>query len=339
MINIDRVNREGHIYFPLYRYRFPSIDFKFQNTGNATALLWSFIISILSTEIDPTPVFDFLDFEVGIEDNALEITVTNNGWGTAYDCYFRLDEPTLKLLFTDADLQYRGTIKSGERQKIFHLTYEHIDPGQLGIIKERSTTITYFPIDPKTQLSSQETVYGIRFSHFKTYWRCRDEKDALHEKEVYAHDWSWDFVLTSGGFCKIRAPKSGAGFPSEVTFSSIIDPTSGAYEQSYPISRKIPPGDIERFHILIGSPISCHLFVKFKFLVDETQVIESGVFDIEIWNPRNSEWHYVYKDGKELRRDLEKQQNQASASDLNTSEMEGFKRLEQKALVYPFIDE
>ncbi len=336
MLNIDQVNQNGHLYYPQYRYRFPSIDFKFQNTGNGAAFLWQFIISILSAEIDPTPAFDFLDFEVDVADNALQVTATNNGWGTAYDCDFHINEPTLNLLFTAVERHYRGTIKSGEKKKIFRLRFEH---SKIERIQEKFANIDYYPIDPKTQQSFKDTIYGIVLRNIKCQWRGRDEKGITHENQVQIWSWSWDFVLTPNGFCKIRGPKSGAGFPSEVTYSSIIDPTRGAYEQAHPISRKIPPGDIERFHILLGSPMSCHLHLKFKFLVGKTQIIESRVFDIKIWNPRNSAWHYVYKDGEELRRDLEEQRYQLNSNDLSSLELERIKRLEQKVLDYPFISE
>jgi hypothetical protein len=334
MLDIDRVNQYGHLYFPQYRYHFPPIDFKFQNTGNGTAFLWQFIICILSVEIDPTPVFDFLDFEVDIVDNALQVTATNNGWGTAYDCNFQINEPSLNLLFTASERHYKGTIKSGEKKKIFYLHFQH---NKNDMIREQFTNIDYYPIDPKTQLPFKDTIYGIVLRNIKCQWRGRDEKGITHENEVQIWSWTWDYVLTPHGFRKIRGPKSGAGFPSEVTYSTIIDPTRGLYEQVYPLSRKIPPGDIERFHIMIGSPMCCHLHLKFKFLVDKTQIIESEAFDIKIWNPRNSAWHYVYKDGEELHRDLQEQRLQLNSNERSSLELDRIRHLEQKVLDYPFL--
>jgi len=334
VINIDQINQTGHLYFPQYRYRFPSIDFKFQNTGNATAFLWQFIVSILSREIDPTPVFGFQDFKVDVEDDALQITATNSGWGSAYDCSFHLNEPILNSLFKMSDRQYRGTIESGETRKIFRLCYSQLTPDQIELIEQKSDIITFFPLDPVTQIPYPETIRGIELRNIKCNWKCCDKIGNFYEEETQIWDWLHDFVLTSDGFRKIRGPKSGAGFPSEVTYSAIIDPTKGIHDQVYPISRKIPPGNIERFHILIGSPASCHLLIKFKFLVDMNQVIESGPFDIKIWNPRNSAWYYVYKDGEELRRDIEKGEYQT-----RYGKSKDIKRLEQKAQDYPFISE
>ena len=46
--------------------------------------------------------------------------------------------------------------------------------------------------------------------------------DNVYEEETQAWDWLHDFILTGKGFRKIRSPKSGAGFPSEVTYSSMF---------------------------------------------------------------------------------------------------------------------
>jgi Tfp pilus assembly protein PilF len=83
---------------------------------------------------------------------------------------------------------------------------------------------------------------------------------------------------------------------SDTTYGVIIDPSKGSYEQKYPISRAIPPGDVERFHIMVGASMSCYLQIRFKFFIDEATVIESGIFDIHIWNPRKSGWHHEYTD-------------------------------------------
>ena len=38
MFSIDKIKEETH----KKKYKFPTIDFKFQNTGSATAFLWKF---------------------------------------------------------------------------------------------------------------------------------------------------------------------------------------------------------------------------------------------------------------------------------------------------------
>ncbi len=216
------------------------------------------------------------------------------------------------------------------------------------MIKKEFAKIIYFSDDikhiPFLHCPLPLTTFGINLRNLQSHWSARDEKGITHKGTVQIWDWLYDFILTESGFSKIPSRKSGAGFPSEVTYTAIVDPTKGSNDQTYPISHKIAPGDVERFHILIGSPISCRLLLKFKFLVDKTQSVESEIFDLHIWNPRNSAWHYVYKDGTALRRDLEKQQNSITEKNgLSGYEVEEAKlleqRLKQKAIYYPFLPE
>ncbi len=107
------------------------------------------------------------------------------------------------------------------------------------------------------------------------------------------------------------------------------------------MSRQIPPGDIERFHIMVGSSMSCHILIQFKIFVDKAKIIESEIFKVDIWNPRNSGWHYGYKDGEELRRDIEKEQNLINSGRLSTDSKEAeqsvLESLQRLASNYPFI--
>ena len=228
------------------------------------------------------------------------------------------------------------------------LSYHDADLSKIEMIKKEFAKIIYFSDDikhiPFLHCPLPLTTFGINLRNLQSHWSARDEKGITHKGTVQIWDWLYDFILTESGFSKIPSRKSGAGFPSEVTYTAIVDPTKGSNDQTYPISHKIAPGDVERFHILIGSPISCRLLLKFKFLVDKTQSVESEIFDLHIWNPRNSAWHYVYKDGTALRRDLEKQQNSITEKNgLSGYEVEEAKlleqRLKQKAIYYPFLPE
>src|SRR6266700_1521645 len=118
-LNIERIIEQDHIYYHAYKYRFPTIDFKFVNTGDATALLWKFAINVLQSEIDTKPTFSF---RIQIEGEVLEIMAINNGWGEAENCHIYIDEPILNRLFTETDRRYIGTIASGEERKIFSFT-------------------------------------------------------------------------------------------------------------------------------------------------------------------------------------------------------------------------
>ena len=132
---------------------------------------------------------------------------------------------------------------------------------------------------------------------------------------------------------------------SEVTYGTIVDPSKGPHEQAYPISRKIPPGDVERFHIMIGSPMSCHLKIQFKFFIDQTQVIESDIFDIDIFNPVNSQWHHLYPDAISMNRNFEDEimrinhflndPNITVSDELRKDEKERIKWLKGQLSIYP----
>jgi hypothetical protein len=78
----------------------PVIDFKFQNTGDATALMWQFEIEVLESKLDPTPALefgfsacrigDFWGYEES--DKHLQIYATNHGYGPAENCEIILEE-------------------------------------------------------------------------------------------------------------------------------------------------------------------------------------------------------------------------------------------------------
>lgn len=119
MIDIDQIAQQEPPNAFIYNYRFPAIDFEFQNTGTATAVLWQFIIKVIKAEIDISPTFDF---RMNVKDNALQIAAVNNGWGNAHDCLIQIDEPTLNRLFPENERQFRGAIQSGKEQQILTLT-------------------------------------------------------------------------------------------------------------------------------------------------------------------------------------------------------------------------
>jgi hypothetical protein len=336
MININQMQQVGNSWAPtIYNYRFPTIDFNFQNTGNATASLWQFSICVLKAEIDPTPV---LNFKVDIEESNLVVIATNNGWGTAYNCEIQIKEPILSHLFVDSELQYKGEIASGDSVKVLSLSKK---PGNAGLFEELKKDYVdvfhYAPTPPFNQ-----TIKGINLGLIDVMWICKDSKgDTFQDQErIQPNDWDGDFVITDIGFFKTRNPRSGGGAYSDITFSAIIDPLKGAQEYKYPFRRKIPPGDTERFHIMIAASMSCYIRVKLEFYIDQTKVIESKEFDIEIWNPRNSQWHYPYRDGEELRRNIEQSKDEISrySNDRDKEQaLAGLERLQQRTSDYPFL--
>ncbi len=336
MFNINQIQQTGNSWAPtIYNYRFPTIDFNFQNTGKATASLWQFAISVLEAKIDQTPV---LNFEAAIEGDKLGIIATNNGWGTAYDCQIQIKEPHLNRLFTDSELQYRGEIASGDRSKILSLSKKLSNSDRFEAMKKEFVDVFHYSSTPPFN----NTIRGINLVPIDISWVCKDAKgDTYQEQEkIRTFDQDGDYVITENGFFKTRNPRAGGGGYSDVTYSSIIDPLKGAHEYKYIFRRKIPPGDTERFHIMIGAPMSCRLRVKFEFFIDQTQVIESKEFDIEIWNPRNSHWHYPYRDGEELRRNIEQYKEEITRYSNDRDKEQALSELEKLQLLtsdYPFL--
>ena len=336
MININQIQQTGNSWCPtIYNYLFPTIDFNFQNTGRATASLWRFSINILEAEVDRTPI---LNFRADIEEDNLIIIATNNGWGTAYDCQIQINEPLLNRLFSDSGLQCGGEIARGESSKVLSLSKKPDNSDRFEAMKKEFIDVfNYSPEPPFNQ-----TIRGIRLGPIEIRWTSKDEKGDTYQNQekIPAFDKDGEYVVTENGFFKTRNPRSGGGAYSDVTYSAIIDPLEGAYEYRYLFRRKIPSGDTERFHIMIGASMSCHLRVKFVFSIDQAQVIESNEFDIEIWNPRDSQWHYPYRDGDELRRNIEQYKEEISRYSNNRDKeqaLSGLEKLRQRTSDYPFL--
>lgn len=316
MFSIDNV-QENH-----YNYKFPTIDCKFQNTGNATAFLWQFAVNVIQAEIDFTPIPDFSYF---LKNNALEIEVTNNGWGAMRDFQITIDQPIINRLFSESVRQDQGTIDSGKSQTVFRLSKENAETKNFEAISKEFDRLDILPpegtliFDRKTgELTisqfhkfGKKSFYGIKLKPLRINWNCKNKNNIKHAGEnTIRLD---DIILTQAGFNQfyttakqISADGFYGSFFSDVTYSTIIDPNKGYHKRIYPISRTIPSGDVERFHIMVCSPMSCHLRLQFEFFVDGAKVVKSKVFDINIWNPVNAEWHKAYKDGVELSRQLDK---------------------------------
>ncbi len=335
MININQIQHTRNSWAStIYTYDFPTIDFNFQNTGKATASLWQFSICVLGAEVDQTPV---LNFKVDIEEGNLVIIATNNGWGTAYNCKIQIHELLLSRLFTDTELQYRGEIASGDSLKVLSLSKKLSNTEIFEALKKDFVDVFHYAQTPPYN----QTIRGINLGLIDITWACKNLKgDAFqHQERIRPNDWDGDFVITENGFFKTRNPRSGGGAYSDITYSAIIDPLQGANEYKHIARRIIPSGETERFHIMIGASMSCHLRIKFKFFIDQAQVIESEEFEIDIWNPRNSQWRYPYRDGEELRRNIEQYGEISRYSNDRDKEQGyiGLEKLKQRTWDYPFL--
>jgi hypothetical protein len=280
-------------------YHFPTIDFKFRNAGNATAFLWQFTIKILEIRTDLTPNLEFIG---AVEtDNSLKISAKNNGWDTIYDFQIEVSDMVLDSLFPSSFFKYQiESLDSGETKLICCLTRKAVDFNKFINIVRKLRDKNKDGLYPKLQA--------------KANWSCKDRNGILYKGQMsIKFGYERDIYVTPLGFVNGKTEDISYTFHSseysKVTYITMIDPALAINEKSYPISRKIPPGDVERFHIMIGAPISCYLRIKFIFSIDENKTVGSDEFVIRIWNPPNSNWSFNYQDGDELQRNLKDVQN------------------------------
>lgn len=320
-----------------HQYSFPTIDFKFLNRGNATAFLWRFTISVEDAKIDLTPK---LDFHARVVRGSLRVGVTNQGWGTARSCSIEIEEPVLNQVFDAKARQFVGDVGAGDehREVVFDFSNSSAIPEQRDAISKTFAIVDAGQYIGYTGgIGRQVQVRGIRLQRAHVVWKCKDDEGTSHQGEDGLL--GGDTFFTEDGFVEIHHPPptmSAAG--SELTYSAIIDPSRGTHSREYSISRKIAPGDVERFHIMIGTPVSCKLRLRFKFSIGEAATVQSDVFDLSIWNPRNWRLHRRYADGAELRRTLEEMEGGLVGRQLRPWEKAHYDRIWRQVNSYPFID-
>jgi len=118
-----------------------AVDFKFQNSGQGSALLWKVGIEVAKAHVDPSPVLSFRYFASDDDPfesqtseqkktsqlqntvqfwfgppsaraNILHIQVANTGWGPA-TCDVSLQNHHLEEFFTEEELRFRTPVSSG----------------------------------------------------------------------------------------------------------------------------------------------------------------------------------------------------------------------------------
>jgi hypothetical protein len=320
-INIDRIARGESL------YQFPTIDFKFQNTGRATAFLWRFAVLILDVEIDRKPA---LRFYTKAGAGTLQVWADNRGWGDAIDCTVQVGERFLDGFFEESLRQFRGDIGSGEvrellvfdprvKHELFVGFMQALAERQVQLVREtsRDGAVGFRQLEPRP-------LVGAKLGSLKAEWGCTTVAgdQVTGEAEFGMESAGSQLALTPLGFTEFHeeTPVPRGTF-SEVTYITIIEPEQHAGERLYPMARHVPPGDVERFHIMIGATMSCRLTLRFKFYVDRDVQIVSDEFDVHIWNPRGSGWHADYQDGAELDRRLHELQCRRQRGEISPSEL------------------
>ena len=130
-------------------------------------------------------------------------------------------------------------------------------------------------------LAARKPFVVVEIKQIPFEWDCSDiEGRSYREDETLDEYPPWlmfgKIVITEEGFSYLPGEfVAGAMMPPGPTFCALIDPDSGPHTRSYPISRRIDPGDVERFQVLIGASKSCFLDVRLAFDVDGRVRVES----------------------------------------------------------------
>lgn len=311
-------------------YDFPTIDFKFQNLGNATAFLWQFGIKVNNVQIDVRPVIDILTIAIH---QVLRITVTNSGWGTARDFSARIKEKSLQKVFNKENLVIRRDLLKGQSSIAFVLSRHNAIIHQLEkLIAEEGQTF---------QSGRTPSLKGVKLNP-ELVWSCKDEignkyngRSELNLPPTFGQDY---YILTKSGFQLIVLSPKGrdARAGSTTTYATLLNPFEEKKEYKYKISRKIPPGDVERFHIMIGATASCNYDVNFIFYVDQDKVLQSDKFNITIWNPHYSWLSRRYEDGAAIDRQINELKRKAISGELDRWDEQKLEKLIKLADLYPF---
>ena len=148
-------------------------------------------------------------------------------------------------------------------------------------------------------LAARKPFVVVEIKQIPFEWNCSDiEGRSYREEETLDANHRCKIVITEEGFSYLPGePAPEAEMPPGPTFCALIDPDRGPHTRSYPISRRIDPGDVERFQFY-GK--SCFLDVRLAFDVDGRIRVESGVFELHIENRRDQQFHLRYRDGQEV---------------------------------------
>lgn len=172
-------------------------------------------------------------------------------------------------------------------------------------------------------------------------WRCVDEWDVpVNGNDILpASVQDGALYLSPEGFIQRRSNLQYADRETEVQYCVIAEPQKKMRVSSFPVSRKIEAGKEERFSIMIGASQSCLMETAFSFTLDDDVSIDSESFQINIWNPMNSQWERKYRDGDKMRQyamDLESRTVLDSLEKSDQELMKELRWLEDRLQDYPF---
>jgi hypothetical protein len=274
---------------PGHKEHLPILDFKFQNTGYGTALLWKFGVQVLGIEIDTTPD---PQLRVEVRGRELDVHAIDDGWGPSRSFVITIDDPVLKRLYPKEALRCEAEIEGGGWwRKILTISPEMNQEALREVRAERDEE-EQRRYGPFTAPDPSKRVIDLapNFS-----WACADGGRPELRGTGTVH-LPLGLYLTHEGFALGLEKHYMRALDSDAFYCAILDVASAPapLEQTYSLSRQIPPGDVERFHVLVGATRSCTLRARFRFWVDKETIVASPEFRIEIHNPRQRAYHKGY---------------------------------------------
>jgi hypothetical protein len=260
----------------------------------ATAFLWRVVIELVQADLDLSPVIG-----LAYRTNHKEMTIaaSNAGWGRV-DCQVSVHNEILERLFRRDSLRFQRSFESGEIVDVIHLNLRLADSAQLDVINRTGRERTRRQHDSPQLRSSDGQIKiqsvspedlgfaeGVPVGHITAQSTCSNaagiQLTVNQEIRPDLLSFANAVSISDGEFKRIPPPIMIYTIAmSEPTFVAVLDPASVPSEKAYSISRKIPPGDMERFSITVGALKSSKVRLRFKFFVDASIVLTTNSFTL-----------------------------------------------------------
>jgi len=311
-----------------YGNEFPALDFKFSNPSRRPKLIKTMNLDIIEARLDVIPS---LEYSVEAVNGNLDLIINNFGYGLALDFKGKIDlscfEDSLKKenpvsIFADEI----------EEQKVFQFLAPHELDSKLipdGIAYPSEKLSNYlrslknkipkndsklpdreFYNQPSVSWGTQIYIVRNGFPPLKAEFSFNDLKGRPHiEKQVIQriqrgeYDWR-NIYFTRKGFDYIRynAREDYSLVSPSCTYNILLTPDKTGSKMRFSIAHKINPQSFERFWVIVGSNKSASYKLKFTFISDAEEIIETPEINIKIWNPKNT--FFSKGGGRELSIDI-----------------------------------
>jgi len=258
-----RILAEDHPYRAAYK--FPVIDFKFHNKGNAQAYINAFYVDVLEYEVDETAI---MKMNFSINPKQWDFVLENTGWGTAKNCNCQIENEQFAQVFDTDLLQFEQDIEPTDE-----LVYKREIVHSLLADSADFSFIAASEIEINKENTQVKCIY---FNKGET-------------KELNFPFYGYPVYLDTIGF---RKEYSSAEINSAVVYRAAnyllyINEEEKTYAQD--ILHDVDADDLHRFQITIGSRQSCKVKLQFRFITNDERELKSEPFEVEIWRPKRVE--------------------------------------------------